>query len=178
MDDVFIKRLFSNFHDKRKLSLIKFGLISVFCDGGNIAFILFVSVLLHQFLKTAVYVIVISVLRPHTGGWHAPTKRLCTVTYFLFYCSYLGLTSISLNSKTCIFVVVLCGCYMIAVSPIEHPYNPLSINERRINKNYVVIYVLLIVLSVFVSNNLLYINCVAISFLINTINMALLRYNS
>lgn len=171
-----IKNKICSSFSEEDLALIKLAINSFICDGRNMLFLVLVSLVIDRLIATLIYIVIISLLRVHTGGWHAKSKSACFLAYFAFYVLYIFCISLRLSKTIYTLITLLCGLYMVVLTPIEHPLNPLTKQERIINHRYVVFYIFIFTVLFFKYR--LFINCVPFSFLINSLNIELLRYNS
>ncbi len=103
------------------------------------------------------FIILHSVLRVNTGGWHADTRTGCIVLYLSeFIVCYL------LRKVHIPWVIdlplVLCTAYIFILSPFQHVYNPLSVYDqsrrRYITRIICIIYLLLYELSKYFTSEL------------------------
>lgn len=155
------------------IELIQHGLEVFLSDTFNILSVLLFSVFLHNTYCAVLYLIILSTLRVHTGGWHARTKIACYCTYQLMFLVFSTLIKHTFSPG--ISHMILCSSlyYMWVNAPVEHIYNPLSndvkAKNRTISHRYLVLYTLLYF---FVSNEYsIYKTTIMLSFLYNGILM-------
>ena len=163
-------------NDSRRL-LAEHGIDILISDGRNLLCVILVSFLINNTDKALLYIVVLSTMRVHTGGWHASTELKCFITYqgmFLLF-SYFNSFFIPINIS--IIIVVFSVLYIIHYSPIEHKYNPLSVEEIKRNRIFCSIYCIaysILFLSL-IKYSYTYAQAIAVTFIFNVALMELLR---
>ena len=114
--------------------LVSHGIDILICDGRNYVSTILLSFFFGTTRRTILYLIILSCLRGHTGGWHSKTELGCFVTYnisylLLIWLSYRGIHPFFMN-----LIILTAVSYIIWFSPIEHINNPLSNQEREKNR--------------------------------------------
>ncbi len=66
--------------DKRNM-LAEHGIDILISDGRNLFCVFFLSLFLLNTKETVLYMLVLSTLRVHSGGWHASSELRCFITY-------------------------------------------------------------------------------------------------
>lgn len=158
--------------------LVSHGIDILVCDGRN-----FLSIILPSFFfgtteRTFLYLIVLSCLRGHTGGWHSKTEFGCFVTYNISYLLLIWFSYCNIHQSLMNFGVLFSIVYIIRFSPVEHMNNPLSDPERNRNQKmstyYCVVFSFIyVVLLVHKQTGLAATVCLAFAY--NVILMELLR---
>lgn len=144
--------------EKEKSEIFAYGLELMMITVFDILAILILSLFLHCFLETVIYLLAFIPLRIYTGGYHADSALRC---FLIFLCSFI------------LFVVLIAvipaGCYiyiealiavigLIAVfllAPIENSNKPLGKTEilfyKKISRIIVIVHTLIIVTFMFIN---------------------------
>jgi len=112
-------------------------------DGKNVLIVLLLSFVFHRFWETALFIMTFSLLRIHSGGYHAETHAGCFCGYLATYFLFLGMIRISLSMELSLIIDFLCSSYIIINGPVEHKNNPLTEGERKRNMQYIIFYIFL-----------------------------------
>ena len=131
----FLEHLFEN----RQLSdyqkkLAAHGLDVIVNDVRNYLIILLLSMFLDSIINAVHFIISFSVLRIHCGGYHAPTKAKCCLTFTCIYLLFLLFKSADLEKTLLFFISMIAMYYVITNAPVEHIRNKLSEKEIKHNK--------------------------------------------
>ncbi|MBQ6334252.1 MAG: accessory gene regulator B family protein [Erysipelotrichaceae bacterium] len=164
-------------HDDKRRALAEHGIDILISDSRNLLCVFLLSFFLRNTELAILYMLVLSTLRVHTGGWHASSELKCFITYqgmFLFF-SLLNTLIIlkSINTAIMIFSVF----YIIYFSPVEHKYNPLSAEEIKRNRIYCFIYCIVysVLFLILIKYSYVLAQTIAITLLFNVVLMELLR---
>ncbi len=120
--------------------LVSHGMDILICDGRNFVSVILLSFFLGTTRRTILYLVILSCLRGHTGGWHSKTELGCFVTYNISYLLLIWLSYRSIHPYIMNLIISTSASYIIWFSPIEHINNPLSNQEREKNKMISVYY--------------------------------------
>ena len=131
----FLNRLFEN----RQLSdyqkkLVAHGLDIFINDVRNYLIIILLSVFFDSIINAIYFIVSFSVLRIHCGGYHAPTKAKCCLTFTCIYLLFLLFTSAAVHGIILFIISMIAASYIIANAPMEHIHNRLSEKEIKRNK--------------------------------------------
>lgn len=115
--------------------LFRYGLESLICDCSDFFAVILISLFLHDLFNAVVYIVLFSVLRVYTGGWHAMTKKRCLCVYIVLYLVYY-ITRSNLHSSLIYGLGYAAGSiYTCFEAPVEHIYAPLEYAEHKKNHN-------------------------------------------
>lgn len=175
-----LNRLFAN----RQLSgyqkkLATHGLDIIINDVRNYLIVLLLSIFFDSVIITVHFIFSFSLLRIHCGGYHAPTKAKCCLTFVCIYLLFL-LFIFSDIEKSIIFVVSSAALiYIIFNAPMEHIRNKLSEKEIKRNKTAAIIIALALFIIGFVMMmaDYDYYKVPCYSLISNTVLMMMLRYS-
>ena len=162
------------------INLLRYGFKTLSTDFQNISCALFLSVLFDYKLHGFIYIITLSSLRRHSGGWHASKKIFCFLSYQTVFLIMIALQHIEWNIVILDILFLSAELYCVIQSPIEHIYNPLSISERSLNKiklkrNIIIIDFLYLILHILNRHSLLFVICFASNW--NMICMIMLKHS-
>ena len=133
------EKIYTGLTKEKKLSerqelLLKHGINIVLCDGGNLLFTTGISFVFGKSIVTVLYLILFSILRSYSGGWHASTRGQCFLSFQSFYCLYILLLSLDIPKSIECSTVLLSFVYIVLNAPVEHFLNPLSQEEIERNR--------------------------------------------
>lgn len=131
---LFLNRLFRN----RQLSdyqkkLVSHGLNVFVNDTRNYLIVLLLSLFLDNIINALYFIISFSILRIHCGGYHAPTKARCCLTFVCIYLLLLLFITADVSETITFIFSMIAMIYIIFNAPVEHIRNKLS--EKEINHN-------------------------------------------
>ena len=144
-----VKKAFISYANKRLIlsdvdkSLISHGIDIIVSDGRNFLSVFFLSFLFHKTKETLLYLVILSCLRGHTGGWHSESEFGCFVSYNLSYILIISIMNLDLSVFVMSVLVLFSIVYINMFAPVEHPNNPLSHAERIRNKEISFFYTFL-----------------------------------
>lgn len=177
--------LLSIFSSKLVLSekdkiMLHHGIDILICDGSNILCLLIIAYLSNHFLYGVLYVILFSMLRGYSGGWHSSTRLGCFIIYQIMFLLSLTIGSLSIPSCLSDIVFIFASVYTLVNLPVQHIYNPLTENERKRNmvKTRIVLFCILILYMIFVSMHLPYYRVISQVVLWNALYMEALKHTS
>lgn len=164
-------------HGDKRRALIEHGIDILISDGRNLLCVLFLSFFIHNTKQAVLYMLVLSTLRVHTGGWHATSEFKCFVTYQIMFLIFSLLNTFTIPKLINIAIMAFSIFYIICFSPIEHKFNPLSIEEIKRNRMYCLIYCIgyLALFLFMIKYSYAFAQTIAITFLFNVMLMELLR---
>lgn len=119
-------------------TLLTHGLDIAVCDGLTILTALLVSYSANQLYAGIAYTVSFSILRSHSGGWHAPNRLLCFFSYHAVFSLMLLLCRFSFAIYGGLILLIPASSYTIDNAPIEHILCPLSPEEYLHNHNKVI----------------------------------------
>ena len=114
----------------KQILLINHGIDILISDGRNILTVLFFSTLFRNTKSAIVYLMVLSTLRVHSGGWHASSETKCFISYQGMFVLFSQLNKLQLNRYFCLVLMIVSIVYIVRYSPVEHIYNPLLKSEK------------------------------------------------
>ena len=158
--------------------LVSHGIDILICDGRNFVSIILLSFFFGTTRRTILYLIILSCLRGHTGGWHSKTELGCFVTYNISYLLLIWLSYRSIHPFIMNLIILIAVSYIIWFSPVEHINNPLSDQEREKNRKISVYYsmVFFFLYAVLLTHKQTgYAAIISLAFAYNVILMELLR---
>ena len=166
----------TNVPDEKRL-LVEHGIDILISDGRNILCVFIWSLLLHNTRQALVYLLVLSTLRVHTGGWHASSEMYCFITYQWMFFLFSYLLHFQISEYLCFFLLFFSIVYILIFSPVQHRYNPLSEDEIKKNRNYCVLYCFLYSVLFFITglSSNMYPRTIVITFVFNVTLMEMLR---
>ncbi len=117
--------------------IYKYGFELIIALLSTVTSIVLISLLIHKFVETVLYLVGFLCVRAICGGYHAKHHYTCyvitTSTYFLFLILNICFYSKPYLNLVTGFMTVVSAILIIAFAPIEHPDNPMT--EYRKNKN-------------------------------------------
>lgn len=121
--------------DELQMLYLQYGINVFVNDTTNFIIIIILGLLFHELLLTLLFLVLFSSLRVHCGGYHAKTKRKCMSIFVLCYLAVITFTIIKpLSVLITLILTFFSGVFIIFVSPIIHPDNPLTKEEIHKNK--------------------------------------------
>ena len=163
---------------EKKMILLEHGIDILISDGRNYLCVLFLSFLFKNTNHALLYLIVLSSLRVHTGGWHASTELMCFLSYQGMFILFSFLNLLDFPDFICTILMLLSTLYIIRCAPIEHKYNPMSDEEIKKNQHLCYLYCFFYLLLFFLFQMFLtssYSQDIVIAFVYNAILMILLQ---
>jgi len=163
--------------DDIEIQLAEHGIDIIVSDGRNMLCVLVLSLLLNNFKYALLYLLILSSLRIHTGGWHASSEIKCFFTYQTMFLLFSFINSFNIPRAVCLLIMILSLIYIICLAPVEHKLNPLSSDEIKRNRVCCLVYcfVFAAVFLLIQGNHSSYSQSIALSFLFNVVLMELLR---
>lgn len=117
--------------------IYKYGFELIIALLSTITSIVLISLLIHKFVETVLYLVGFFSVRAICGGYHAKKHYTCyvttTSTYFVFLILNILFYSKPYLSLVTGFMTAVSVILIIALAPIEHPHNPMT--EYRKNRN-------------------------------------------
>lgn len=163
--------------DSKRKALAEHGIDILISDGRNLLCVFFLSILIHNTDQAVLYILVLSTLRVHTGGWHASSELNCFITYQGMFLLFSLLNIFIIPKGTSIAIMAFSIIYIVLFSPVEHKFNPLSSVEIKSNRLYCFIYsagYFALFLSL-IKYSYIHAQTIAFTFLFNVVLMELLR---
>jgi Accessory gene regulator B. len=154
------------------------GILTIFLDLFDFTPIVSVSIFFfHNIYLGFTFIIVLSLLRQYTGGWHAKTIPISRVSYFVTFCICIMLLSWKISYTYLVLINVILFPYTFCFSPIEIPDT--NLNEAQISiykkKSIVVYFEMLFISLILFPCYYIYSNEIQIIILINTMLMIMLQ---
>lgn len=117
--------------------IYKYGFELIIALLSTVTSIVLISLLIHKFVETVLYLVGFFSVRVICGGYHAKHHYTCFITTNFTYVLFL-IINICFYLKPYLNIVVgfmaaVSATLIIAFAPIEHPNNPMT--EYRKNKN-------------------------------------------
>jgi len=119
---------------ERQRRLLRHGIETLFSDQICFGSVIIISVILDELFDGVLFVVLFSMLRTWSGGWHAHSKARCLCSYILTFAAYLLMIHQNFHRPAEWLFPVISGLYICFASPVEHRLNPLSISEREHNR--------------------------------------------
>ena len=165
-----------SYDDNRKM-LAEHGIDILISDGRNLLCVLILSFFIGNTKQAVLYMLVLSTLRVHTGGWHSTSELKCFITYQGMFLFFSLLSLIHIPKYVSITIIIISILYSVLFSPVEHKLNPLSTEEIKRNRVYCYVYCVayFTLFLILTSYSYVYAQTIAITFLFNFMLMALLR---
>ena len=130
LEHLFANKQLSDYQKK----LASHGLDILLNDVRNYIIVIILSLFLDNIINAICFIISFSILRVHCGGYHAPTKARCCLTFVCIYLLFLLFITADI-SKTITFIIsMIAMIYIIFNAPVEHIRNKLSEKEIKHNK--------------------------------------------
>lgn len=164
--------------DEKKIALAKHGLDILISDGRNLLSVFLLSLVLKNTTQALLYLLVLSTLRVHTGGWHASSEVKCFLTYQGMFILFSFLNSFMMPDFINTVLMIASILYIVCCAPIEHKYNPLSHDEIIKNRYCCFVYCFLYLVAFILMRSFLsshYSQAISIAFVYNVILMELLK---
>lgn len=117
--------------------IYKYGFELIIALLSTVSGIVLISLFVHKFVETALYLVGFFSVRTICGGYHAKHHFTCYITTISTYFTFLIL-NICFSSKPYLnfvigFMTVVSAILITAFAPIEHPDNPMT--EYRKTRN-------------------------------------------
>lgn len=112
-----------------------YGLDLVFYSAISIIVILVIAIIIGRFFETLAFLVVFSVLRSFTGGYHAKTRLGCIMTFLASYALVNLLYMLMSKSFQFVLMCVLSAGSIALISvfaPFENENKPFTQKERNI----------------------------------------------
>ena len=116
----------------------------------NYLIVLVVAVMVNLVIESIIYMVLFSIIRRYTGGFHAKTYLKCMLSYIAFYLLFLEFYLV-VNVRyieIILILFVISVIYIYKTSPVQHVNNPLSIIEkhkyRKISMIVLFVFILLV----------------------------------
>lgn len=116
--------------------------------------ILILGLILHKFMLSILYILIMTPLKKLSGGFHAPTRGLCSIiSYGLYFFSIVASDILStrlLNeynyyeTTITITIFIILAVSIIIMSPVGHINKPLSPIDKRKLKKYTALDMIII----------------------------------
>ena len=111
--------------------LLRHGVNIILLDGTEILCALLLSFIFDSTRETVLYIVWFSNLRVHGGGYHTKTPVSCFISYLILFLLFVFLIHTKLN----LLLPGLLSVMLIwLIAPVEHPLNPLTRKEYRLNQ--------------------------------------------
>lgn len=105
-------------------------------NWGTLALLMFVT---NTVIETLLYVFSFSILRHHTGGYHATSHLKCFILTLIAYLSMLFSTNIIFNNNhlpVILIIIIISFITILHLSPIDHPNKPVSAQKLHFHRIY------------------------------------------
>ena len=156
--------------DELQTLYLQYGINVMVNDTMNYIIVIILGILFHELFLTILFLVLFSSLRVHCGGYHASTKKKCMCFFLICYLTVISFTIFKpVSVITVLFLTFISGTFLLYVSPVIHPNNPLT--EEEINKNRkitIILTICYIVLTLVTSVNHLSICYLTSAVMINT----------
>lgn len=122
--------------DDNSIALASHGFDIFISDFINLILIIIIGIITHTVLEALLFYMFFAFLRCSTGGYHADTKLKCIITYGSIYFIFTLLLKTHFFNFIMINLVltILSVLLILALSPVQHINNPLSLDEVQMNK--------------------------------------------
>ena len=124
--------------DEEDEELYEYSFSALFEMGSNILIALLLGILLHKFVMSLLFLIIMIPLRSCAGGWHAKTSVQC---FILSICYYLGSVllpqyclSFSLSSVNLLFIIL--ATIIWNITPVDCIQKPMRVEEKKKMRKY------------------------------------------
>ncbi|SJZ89479.1 accessory gene regulator B family protein [Anaerorhabdus furcosa] len=113
-------------------------------EWSTYLFLLLISILTNTVIPTIIYIILLTIIRKYSGGYHADTYFMCWFLYTIFYIIFLVLYQTNLFQSTYInlLFLILSSFYIYQNAPVQHVNNPLTVMEKHQYRFYAIIILL------------------------------------
>jgi len=149
--------------------------------------ILIIGAILHKFLMSALYLIIMIPIRKFAGGIHANSRKICSIlSYFTFfsalggayiYCHFYALSSIPVFLKCMLLISYFITAFIIIhLSPIISSSEKLSKAKMQKHRHFTIISIIIIsavFIFLIISNQQNYYAIIYVCVIINTFSMLL-----
>ena len=93
----------------------------------NFLIVAIIGIITGMFWQSIVFTIAYGLLRPFAGGFHARTQRKCYVYSGLLLVLALGMLRwVQWDVITCMLIVLVSGCVVLKLAPVEDENKPLD----------------------------------------------------
>ena len=163
--------------DDKRRELAEHGIDILISDSRNLFCVFFLSLFLLNTKETVLYMLVLSTLRVHSGGWHASSELRCFITYQGMFLLFSLLNTLIIPKHVSTVIVIFSVFYIIHFSPVEHKFNPLSTEETKRNRIYCFMYCVAYstLFLAMIEYSYMYAQTIAVTLLFNVVLMELLR---
>lgn len=103
-------------------------------DIKNIIIVIIISLLLHDFFNTLLFIVTFGIMRIHCGGFHASTKTKCTIVFVIIYIFFELYKNLSMPIFVEMIISLICYIYIMTNAPVEHKKNILTDSENKHNR--------------------------------------------
>lgn len=113
-----------------------YGLELIISDVINFSAVIIVSVILQEFICTAIYLLCFLTTRCFCGGYHATTHTRCRIAMLTSYLLFLIIKTCLGNALLITTIAILAALWgpVILYAPIQHANHKLSPELNRINR--------------------------------------------
>lgn len=121
--------------------IVQLGVEVIISTIVNLLGVFAIGIFLGMFLQSVFFIICFMTIRNYSGGYHATTRIRCNITLWIITLLVLiCLKAVAYyNFSLCIIGILLSGCCLLGIGPLENKHKPLSANIRSINQKYLII---------------------------------------
>lgn len=125
----------------------EYGIWVLVADICDFVPVLLISIYFHNLGYAILYIVIFSLLRQFTGGYHANTLLGCVILYSLTFLLYSVFFQLMMeNIKLMIIVSIIISLSSLLIVPVVHMNHKLSEEEITNNKQSSVISIVILVL--------------------------------
>lgn len=120
--------------EEEKADVYEYGLDIIISSVSLTSLLLIMGVFLNKLLHTIVFILVFTLLRTQSGGYHATTRLGCAATTIFLYLTVIACTyikwcdTIRVKSAEYLLSIVLCAIY----APVENPNKPIPDEKKPV----------------------------------------------
>lgn len=124
----------NNIISEEYIEVYEYGLELFITSVMEMLAVIFISIMVGEFIATAIFLVSFGILRIYVGGFHASTNLRCFFTLLLVYSVFLLLlrfADFSAASWTSFFASLLSEILVILFSPVDNANKRLDNTERK-----------------------------------------------
>lgn len=102
-------------------------------EWSTYVFLIVIACFVNAIIPTILYIVLLTLIRRYSGGYHADTYFMCWFLYTIFYLIFLVLFKMNMFSNVYVSLMVLISSsfYIYKNAPVQHINNPLEVIEKH-----------------------------------------------
>ena len=168
----------NNIIKKEDIEIYSYGFKEMIFIILNIITTLFIGIIFNKIFEIILFMIIYSVIRVYSGGYHARTKLKCYISSVLMLISICYILKLNLlqNKLLIVILTIISSGVILALAPDPDENKPLDeieikVYTKRMIRNLIIVLVILCITLIFNKINLSV--CICISLIANVLMLIL-----